>query len=80
MKGNIKFVIFNISSQWQKKGLAIFPPKKKPFLLILIKAIAIKVLDHLCHCVTLENNYEFKPWKEEQKCVRNQYGRKWMND
>jgi hypothetical protein len=28
MKGNIKFVIFNISSQQQKKGLAIFQKKK----------------------------------------------------
>lgn len=53
-------------------------------MFIIIKAIAIKVLDHLCHCVTLENNYKFKPWKPscigEQKCVRNQYGRKWVND
>jgi len=46
MKVNIKFVIFNISSQWQKKGLVIFQ-KKRPFILIIIKAIAMKVLESL---------------------------------
>jgi hypothetical protein len=61
MKGNIKFAILSISSQWQKKGLAAFQKKQRPFVLILIRAIAIKVLDHLCDCATLENNYKFKP-------------------
>jgi hypothetical protein len=40
-----------------KESISYIPKNKiRPFVLILIKAIAIKVLDHLCHCVTLENN------------------------
>jgi hypothetical protein len=61
MKANIKFVIFDISSQWQKKGIAIFQTKKKTICVNSHKTIAVKVLDHLCHCVTLENNYKFEP-------------------
>jgi hypothetical protein len=47
-----------------KESISYIPKKKRrPFVLILIKAIAIKVLDHLYHCATLENNSKFKPLK-----------------